>query len=97
MPGDCHYLEGNANAKRRIRRIRLLLDQIGLESERVRMFNMSSAMADQFVQAAEEMAAKVEELGPNPLRAGQSGDGAPKIRHRDQRPGQDQIDSHGSG
>jgi F420-non-reducing hydrogenase iron-sulfur subunit len=97
MPGDCHYLEGNANAKRRVRRIRLLLDQIGLESERVRMFNMSSAMAGQFVEAAEEMAAKVEELGPNPLRDIQGENGSANVRHRDQMPGQNAFDSHGSG
>jgi coenzyme F420-reducing hydrogenase delta subunit len=32
------------------------------------MFNMSAAMAGQFVQAAEEMYATVTSLGPNPLR-----------------------------
>jgi F420-non-reducing hydrogenase iron-sulfur subunit len=97
MPGDCHYLEGNATAKRRVRRIRLLLDHIGLEPERVCMFNMSSAMAGQFVQAAEEMTAKVEDLGPNPLRPSQDGDDSANVRHRDLRPDQNPFDSHGSG
>ena len=32
------------------------------------MFNMSSAMAGQFVEAAVEMTAVITELGPNPLR-----------------------------
>jgi F420-non-reducing hydrogenase iron-sulfur subunit len=97
MPGDCHYLEGNATAKRRVRRIRLLLEQIGLESERVCMFNMSSAMAGQFVQAAEEMTAKVKDLGPNPLRPSRDGDDTANVRHRDLRPDQNTFDSHGSG
>jgi len=68
MPGDCHYLEGNANAKRRVARVQELLGQIGLEPERVRMFNLSSAMAGQFAAAASEMTAKIAELGINPLR-----------------------------
>ena len=68
MPGDCHYLEGNANAKRRVARVQELLGQIGLEPERVRMFNLSSAMAGQFAAAASEMTEKIAELGINPLR-----------------------------
>ena len=45
-----------------------LLEQIGLESERVQMFNMSSAMAGQFVASTQEMIEKVKKLGLNPLR-----------------------------
>jgi F420-non-reducing hydrogenase iron-sulfur subunit len=68
LPGDCHYLEGNLNAKRRIEHIQYLLEKIGLEDERVRMFYMSAAMAGQFVSATEEMVAQISNLGPNPLR-----------------------------
>jgi coenzyme F420-reducing hydrogenase delta subunit len=68
MPGDCHYLEGNANAKRRVARVQELLEQIGLEPERVRMFNLSSAMAGNFAAAARDMNAQVAALGINPLR-----------------------------
>ena len=56
------------NAKRRVERIRELLNQIGLEPDRVRMFNMSSAMAGEFAKAATQMSEQVVELGPNPLR-----------------------------
>jgi F420-non-reducing hydrogenase iron-sulfur subunit len=45
-----------------------LLGQIGLEPERVRMFNLSAAMAGQFVEATMEMTKKISELGANPLR-----------------------------
>jgi coenzyme F420-reducing hydrogenase delta subunit len=56
------------NAKRRVERIKGLLDQIGLEPDRVRMFNMSSAMAGEFARVATEMSTQVIELGPSPLR-----------------------------
>lgn len=49
--------------------MRKLLQEIGLEPERVRMFNVSAAMAGQFVDATKEMMEKIREVGPNPLRA----------------------------
>ena len=45
-----------------------LLVQIGLEQERVSMFNLSSAMGGQFAAAAEEMTGQIKRIGPNPLR-----------------------------
>jgi coenzyme F420-reducing hydrogenase delta subunit len=45
-----------------------LLEEIGLGRERIRMVNMSSAMAVQFAEAVESMTQEVRELGPNPLR-----------------------------
>ena len=51
-------------------RIKELLAQIGLEPERVEMFNMSAAMAGEFVERAGEMVARIEAAGPSPLRAG---------------------------
>lgn len=56
------------NAKRRVERVRDLLDQVGLEPDRVRMFNLSSAMAGEFAKAATEMTEQITNLGPNPLR-----------------------------
>jgi coenzyme F420-reducing hydrogenase delta subunit len=45
-----------------------LLEEIGLGRERIRMVNMSSAMAVQFAEAVENMTQEVRELGPNLLR-----------------------------
>jgi coenzyme F420-reducing hydrogenase delta subunit len=46
----------------------MILRQIGLDQERVRMYNMSSAMANQFVEVAKEMTEKVKKMGSNPLK-----------------------------
>ena len=67
--GDCHYLEGNVNARRRVEQARKLLEQVGLEGQRLQMINISSAMAGQFAFAAAEITAEVQRLGPSPLRA----------------------------
>jgi len=45
-----------------------VLRSVGLEPERVRMFNLSSAMAGQFAAAATEMTEIVAALGASPLR-----------------------------
>ncbi len=68
LEGDCHYQQGNLNAKRRVNYVGQLLQQIGLEPERVRMFNLSSAMARQWAEAVTEMDEAVRKLGPSPLR-----------------------------
>ena len=39
-----------------------------MEAERVRMFNLSSAMGAQFASAAKEMSEQVVALGANPLK-----------------------------
>ena len=49
---------------------RKLLEQIGLEGQRLQMINLSSAMAGQFAFAAAELTAEVRRLGPSPLRHG---------------------------
>jgi len=47
---------------------RKLLEEIGLEGQRLQMINISAAMAGQFAFAAAEMTAEIERIGPNPIR-----------------------------
>lgn len=70
LAGKCHYQAGNTHASQRIERAQELLAEVGLESERIRMVNISAAMGAQFAELATEMAAVVEALGPNPLAPG---------------------------
>jgi len=44
-----------------------LLEQIGLEPQRLQMINLSSAMGGQFAFAAAELTAEIKRLGANPL------------------------------
>ncbi|NIM93191.1 MAG: hydrogenase iron-sulfur subunit [Anaerolineales bacterium] len=68
LEGDCHFQSGNLAAKARVERVKQLISEIGLEAERVEMFNMSSAMGRQFAEAATVMAQRIDTLGPSPLR-----------------------------
>ena len=69
LEGDCHYQRGNLHARQRVERVQALIAQIGLEPERVRMFNMSSGMGQAWADAVTEMDAQIRGLGPSPLRA----------------------------
>ena len=68
LEGGCHFLEGNLRAKKRSEYLRELLDQIGVGRERLRMVNLSAAMAPTFVERVKEIVETVKGLGPNPLR-----------------------------
>jgi F420-non-reducing hydrogenase iron-sulfur subunit len=69
LEGDCHFQRGNIEARTRVKRIKQLISEIGLEPERVEMFNMSSAMGRQFAEAAQEFTQRIIALGPSPLHA----------------------------
>jgi coenzyme F420-reducing hydrogenase delta subunit len=68
LPGDCHYLEGNLQARRRVEHIRELLGTIGFEGQRIQMINVSAAMGGQFAWSAAEFTEEIRRLGPNPLK-----------------------------
>lgn len=43
------------------------LKDIGMEPERVEMFNLSSAQGPRFAEIANEMTERIKALGPSPL------------------------------
>lgn len=47
---------------------RLLIEEIGLEGQRLQMINVSAAMGGQFAFAAAELTSEIERLGPSPFR-----------------------------
>jgi coenzyme F420-reducing hydrogenase delta subunit len=67
LEGECHFLEGNFKAKARVGRVKEMCKEIGLEPERVEMFNLSSAMGPRFAEIAAEMTERIQKLGPSPL------------------------------
>jgi F420-non-reducing hydrogenase iron-sulfur subunit len=67
-PGDCHYQEGNYNALRRFELLRPMLEQLGIERERVRLEWISASEGDRVREVCNEIAEQVRALGP--LRLG---------------------------
>jgi coenzyme F420-reducing hydrogenase delta subunit len=68
LEGGCHFQEGNLRARRRVEYTRQLLEEAGLEKERLRMVNVSSAMGRQLADYITEFIETVAALGPNPLK-----------------------------
>lgn len=44
------------------------MEEVGLEPERLKMFNIGASDAPLFAQAANEMTEVAKRLGPNPLK-----------------------------
>ncbi len=70
LEGECHYLKGNLRAKKRVKYVKQLLEEIGIEPDRVEMYNLSSAQGQRFAQIATEMTEKIRSLGPSPVKKG---------------------------
>jgi F420-non-reducing hydrogenase iron-sulfur subunit len=66
--GDCHYLAGNIRAKKRVNKLKKDLEAMGLEPERLEMFNVSSGEGPKFATVCREMAERVQRLGPSPVK-----------------------------
>ena len=77
--GDCHFLEGNLRAMRTVAYTKHLLEEIGLEPERLEFFHIPASAGPLFAQRADEMTARARELGPNPLRKTRSQDAGGKL------------------
>jgi len=63
-PGDCHYIEGNYKALRRMALLKKMLAQMGIEDERVRLDWVSASEGARFASIVSDMTGKVKALGP---------------------------------
>ena len=72
LEGGCHYIDGNLFAKKRVNSTRNILEECGIEKERLRMINNSAAMATNLVNVINEMVETIKILGPNPIKSNNS-------------------------
>jgi len=70
LEGECHFLVGNLQAKRRVQYVRKVLQAMGINPERLQMYNLSAAMGSRFSEITWEMTEKVKALGPSPVKLG---------------------------
>ena len=64
LEGDCHFETGNFKAKKRTLYVRHLLEEMGIEPDRVQMFNIAASDAPKFAQVARMVTERIRELGP---------------------------------
>ncbi len=64
LEGNCKYGAGNYQAWRRVEEARSLLQQLGVDPQRVQMFNVASNQHSRLLNAMNEMRERALKLGP---------------------------------
>jgi len=67
--GDCHYLNGNYKARRRMVLLKNILETLGMEPERIWVKWISASEGQKFADTVKEMVDEMKKLGPNPMGA----------------------------
>ncbi|MFP3910246.1 MAG: hydrogenase iron-sulfur subunit, partial [Archaeoglobaceae archaeon] len=61
--GDCHYLNGNYKAKGRMEKLRYLLEEFGIEKDRLRIEWISASEGEKFASTIREFTHELESMG----------------------------------
>jgi coenzyme F420-reducing hydrogenase delta subunit len=67
-PGDCHYINGNFKARRRIKLLKEILPQFGFEEQRLKLTWIGASDGIQFADTIAEMVSQIKALGPNQVK-----------------------------
>lgn len=62
--GDCHYQDGNYEAKKRVYLVRRLLESVGIEKERIRIELSADPQGESIPRLVKEMRKELAKLGP---------------------------------
>ena len=62
--GDCHYQDGNYEARKRVYLVRSLLESLGIEKERIRIELSSDPEGTRIPKLVKEMRKELGKLGP---------------------------------
>lgn len=68
-PGDCHYINGNLKARKRMDGIRVILEQFGLEPQRLMLQWIGASEGPEFQKQITALVDTLKSLGPSPVRA----------------------------
>jgi len=68
-PGDCHYQSGNYKTDRRIKLLKKLLDELGVEPQRVRFEYISASEGQKFAAVVTDFVNELKNMGQNPMVA----------------------------
>ena len=64
-PGDCHYINGNYKARRRIKLLKEILSRFGFEPERLRLTWIAASDGVLLAETLQEMVDQIKALGPS--------------------------------
>lgn len=66
--GHCRYVEGNLRAKKRVAWVQNLLDEIGLDGQRLTLHNVSSKNLELIHDVFKETLGTIDRLGLSPVK-----------------------------
>lgn len=66
--GDCHYIEGNYNAEKRMKKTVQALQHLGFDTRRFQLDWISASEGAKFAKVVAEFTSQIMQLGPNPMR-----------------------------
>ena len=66
-PGDCHYISGNFKAQARVALTKRLLEQFGIEPERLRLEWISAGEGIKFAEVVAEFTKQLRRMGPSSI------------------------------
>lgn len=66
--GDCHYISGNFYTEKRVRLMKKLLEDAGIEPERLRLEWVSASEGEKFSKVVTEFTEQVRKLGPSKVK-----------------------------
>jgi coenzyme F420-reducing hydrogenase delta subunit len=64
--GQCRHTDGNIRARKRVERVKMTLDSIGLDGRRLLFFN-ALPEGDGITAIVRQALTEIEDLGPSPL------------------------------
>ncbi len=73
--GDCHYQSGNYKTTRKVSLTKKLLEEMGINSCRLRFEMISASEGEKMGRVIKEFVDELKELGPNPLKLGEDDHG----------------------
>ncbi|SKA73448.1 Coenzyme F420-reducing hydrogenase, delta subunit [Paucidesulfovibrio gracilis DSM 16080] len=63
-PGDCHYINGNYKARRRVKLLKDILPLFGVDTRRVRLTWVGASEGNEFAATVNALVEEIRELGP---------------------------------
>lgn len=67
-PGDCHYINGNLKAVKRVNGVRKLLEQFGFDPARLKLRWIGASEGPEFQHHMTGFVNEIKALGPSPAR-----------------------------
>lgn len=68
-PGDCHYINGNFKARRRVKLLQEILPRFGLDERRLKLTWIGASEGTDFAETIKKMVVEIKALGPTEVKS----------------------------